>query len=125
VPIYSAQYFQSHWCLAEWHSMADREELFGLSTLDRPQGLMYPILFADSENFPDFARTRSWRDLKEWNVPDLVYQQTAEWPSFHRQVESIAIELAGLLPRVPDWQPDWPVRQPEPPLPTPARMPSF
>jgi hypothetical protein len=125
VPIYSPQYFRSPWCLAEWRTMAERELLLGLSSAERPQGLIYPILFSDSDNFPDFARLRSWRDLKKWNNPDPVFQQTIEWVSFLREVETIAMDLANLLPQVPDWQPDWPVYRPDPPLPPPTRVPRF
>jgi len=87
--------------------------------------LIYPILYVDSENFPDYARIRSWRDLKKWNSPYPVYQQTSEYIEFHRQVESIAIELAALLPQVPDWQPDWPTYRPDPPFRVPVPVPRF
>jgi len=125
IPIYSPQYFRSPWCLAEWTTMAEREVVLGLSSAERPQGLIYPILFSDSDNFPTFARLRSWRDLKKWNNPDPVFQQTVEWVSFLREVEAIAEDLATLLPQVPDWQPDWPIYRPDPPLPPPTLVPRF
>jgi hypothetical protein len=125
VSIYSPQYFRSPWCLAEWHSMSEREKLLGLASPERPQGLIYPILYVDSENFPDYARTRGWRDLKQWNVPHLGYQQTSEFIDLHRQVASIAIDLARLLPQVPEWQPDWPTQRPDPPFRVPVPVPRF
>lgn len=125
LPVYSPQYFRSDWCVAEWHTMAARERILGLGSVERPQGLIYPVLFSDSENFPDYARSRSWWDFKDMNDPDLVFQQTVEWVPFHRAVKKIAITLAGLLPRVPEWQPDWPVLTPNPLLPAPTRLPRF
>lgn len=95
VPIYTPQYFRSPWCLAEWKTMAEREELLGLRSDERPQSLIYPILLNDSVNFPAFAHLHNWWDLKEWNNPDLVYQQTVEWVSFLRQVDAIAEDLAA------------------------------
>jgi hypothetical protein len=125
VPVWSAQYFRSAWCLAEWRSMTERERLLGLCTPEQPQGLIYPIVFADSENFPDEARQRQARDLREWNVPDLQYQQTEAWIELHRQIRAIAIELAHLLPQVPAWRPDWPLVHPTPALTPPTPMPRF
>lgn len=123
--VFSPQYFRSPWCLAELHTMAERERLFGLNTAEQPHGLIYPILYSDSENFPDFVRGRAWRDLKKWNRPDLVFQQTPGFIDFHDQVESIAIDLAKRLPRVPDWQPDWPVYRPDPVVRQPTPLPRF
>lgn len=125
VAVFSPQYFRSPWCLAEWQTMVAREELFGLNSAAQPHGLIYPVLFSDSENFPDYARTRSWRDLTEWNQPDPVFQQTVLWIDFHQQVQEIAIDLAKLLPRVPDWQPGWPAYRPDPPYRTPTPLPRF
>jgi hypothetical protein len=119
VSVFSPQYFRSRWCLAELQTMADREKLLGHN------GLIYPVLFSDSENFPSFARERSWRDLKKWNRPDLVFQQTTEWLGFHQQVETIAIDLASRLALVPKWQPDWPSHRPDPPMPGMTSMPRF
>ena len=119
VPILSAEYFQSRWCTSEWQSMVEREELLGPG-LHR---LIYPILYADSENFPAYARRWTWKDLKSWNSPDLVFQQTPAYVDFHKQVEEVASELATRLQEVPEWQPDWPILQADalirPPTPLP------
>jgi hypothetical protein len=125
VAVFSPQYFRSPWCLAELRTMEAREQLFGLNSVAQPHGLIYPVLFSDSENFPAYARDRSWRDLKVWNRPDVVFQQTVQWIDFHQQVEDMAIELAKLLPRVPDWQPDWPGYRPDPPFRTATPLPRF
>ena len=125
VPIYTAEYFQSPWCLAEWTTMAEREVLLGLRSDERPQSLIYPILLNDKVNFPPFAHLHNWWDLKEWNSPDLVYQQTVEWVSFLRQIDAMAEDLAALLPQVPPWQPGWPVVRPDAPLPPPTPVPRF
>ncbi len=105
--------------------MAERERVLGFSSAERPQGLIYPILFADSGNFPAFARCAVWTGFKKWNRPDPVFQQTTKWVSFHRKVEAVAMDLASLLPQVPDRRPDWPVCRVDPPLPPPTRVPRF
>jgi TIR domain len=125
IAVYTPPYFRSRWCMAEWQSMRDREESLGLTARSKAQGLIVPILYSDSDNFPPEARERSWFDFKQWAVPDPVYQETREWPEFHRKVEAVAIDLAKLLPQVPDWQPGWPVNRPDPPLPPPVQLPRF
>jgi len=123
--VFSPQYFRSRWCVAEWETMVERERLLGLYTRDQPHGLIYPVLFSDSDNFPDYARDRGWRDLKTWNNPDPVFQLTPKFVGFHEQVAQIAEDLAKLLPRVPDWEPGWPAFRPDPPFRLPTPLPKF
>src|SRR5580698_3791248 len=40
--VWSADYFRSEWCMAEWRSFREREGAIGLFTARRPQGLVYP-----------------------------------------------------------------------------------
>lgn len=124
IPVLTPQYFQSQWCMAEWRSMTERERLLRLAGSDIPQGLLYPVLYADSKNFPDEGRERSWQDLKEFSNPDPGFQDSRDYVPFHRRVVAMAEDLVELLLQVPEWQPDWPVVDlpgpfhiPPPPLP--------
>ncbi|MEU4739155.1 toll/interleukin-1 receptor domain-containing protein [Actinosynnema sp. NPDC023658] len=126
VQLLTPQYFRSPWCVAEWKSMLAREEMLGLASPERSQGLIFPILYSDSENFPMEARTRAWRDFKEFAYPDPVYQQTHDFIRFHRRVNELAADLVELLQQVPPWQPDWPdVDTPDPLLLPTAKLPRF
>ncbi|PPK64831.1 toll/interleukin-1 receptor domain-containing protein [Actinokineospora auranticolor] len=126
VPIYTPPYFQSPWCMAEWRSMRERERVLGLASADVPQGLILPILFSDSDNFPMEARDRSWVDFKAVANPDPSYQTSRGFADFHQMVVGFATELAKLLPQVPEWQPDWPlVVEPDPVLIPPPMIPRF
>jgi len=125
VAVLSPQYFRSPWCLAEWDTMVERERQLGMFTAEQPQGLIYPVLFSDSDTFPDAVKVRGWRDLKPWNQPDPVFQQTVEWTGFHQQMSEIAVDLAKKLPRIPDWRPGWPAFRPEPPYRAPTPLPRF
>ncbi|MTD58253.1 TIR domain-containing protein [Amycolatopsis sp. RM579] len=120
VAVCSPKYFYDEWCLAEWYSMAKREQL-----VVPGQGLIYPVIFCDSANFPGYAHERRMRDLKNWNQPYAHFQDAPAYLDFHREMERIAIELTGLLDEVPPWQPDWPVETPEPPAPGTSRLPRF
>lgn len=125
VPVCSPKYFMDEWCLAEWHSMAQREELVGMASLARPQGLIYPVIFSDSVNFPKYAHERRMRNFRPWNQPYSQFQNSMAYLDFHREVEQIAIELADLLDRAPEWRPDWPVNMPHAEPPEPPTLPRF
>jgi hypothetical protein len=126
VQLLTPPYFQSPWCLAEWHSMRKREKMLGLAGPDVSQGLIYPILYSDSENFPMEGRLRSWWDFKKFAQPDPVYQESREYVHFHREVTDLACDLVRLLKQVPEWQPDWPlVEKPTPVLMSPPPIPRF
>jgi hypothetical protein len=121
VPVCSPKYFLNEWCLAEWHSMARRETIVGMTS----QGLIYPVIFCDSRNFPKYAHERRMQDLKQWNRPYPQFQASLAYLDFHQEVERIAVELADLIEQVPEWQPDWPVEMPTPGPPTTSSLPRF
>ncbi|HVV25050.1 MAG TPA: toll/interleukin-1 receptor domain-containing protein [Pseudonocardiaceae bacterium] len=125
VPVCSPKYFLDEWCLAEWHSMAKREQLTGMATPSHPQGLIYPVIFCDSDNFPKYAKDRRMHDLKPWNQPWPQFQDTIAYLDFYRQVERIAVELVRLFDTVPSWRPDWPVDTADPEPPATPRLPRF
>jgi hypothetical protein len=126
IQLLTPHYFTSAWCMAELRSMQAREKLLGLAGPEISQGLIYPILYSDSENFPIEERQRSWLDFKEFAHPDPVYQQTTEFVHFHRKVNELASDLVQLVRQVPDWQPDWPiVEKPDPVLIPPPPLPRF
>jgi hypothetical protein len=126
VAVFTPPYFTSPWCMAELRSMRARDEMLGLAGSDRPQSLVYPILYSDSENFPDEGREFSWWDFKELSTPEPVFQESRDWVHFHRKVTDLAQDLVKLLPQVPEWRPDWPlIDPPDPPLMPPPPIPRF
>ncbi|HEX6358215.1 toll/interleukin-1 receptor domain-containing protein [Actinophytocola sp.] len=125
VSIYSAQYFQSKWCQAEWESMAERERLLGLASPELTQGLILPVLYSDSQNFPEYGLDRMWHDMKGLDVPELMFQQSLDWLEFHRRMRVIAADVEQLLNGAPPWQPDWPVRRPDVPIPPTTKFPRW
>lgn len=119
-------YFESKWCMAELRSMHAREKLLGLASAERPQGLIYPVLYSDSDNFPpEDGLRRSWWDFKDLAVPDPIFQDTRDWINFHRRVTDLAQDLVELLKQVPPWRPDWPFERPDPVILPPPPIPRF
>jgi hypothetical protein len=122
VAVCSPKYFLSEWCLAEWHSMAKREEM--VSRAGAPS-LIYPVIFCDSQNFPKYAHERQMQNLREWNQPWPQFQDSIKYLDFHREVERIAEELTELIELAPAWRPDWPVDTPAPGPPGTSKLPRF
>jgi hypothetical protein len=126
IAVLTPPYWASEWCVAEWNSMRAREKVLGLTGLARPQGLIYPILYSDSENFPDEGREIAWWDFKELATPEPVFQESRDWIHFHRKVTDLARDVVGLLQQVPEWRPGWPIAErPEPVLTPPPTIPRF
>ncbi|WP_166664492.1 toll/interleukin-1 receptor domain-containing protein [Actinophytocola oryzae] len=125
VAIYSAQYFQSDWCVAEWKSMAAREDLLGLASPDLTRGLIFPVLYSDSHNFPEFGLDRMWHDMKGYDNPDPMFQQSLDWLEFHRRMRRIAVDVENMLLQVPKWQADWPVVRPDVPIRATTKFPGW
>ena len=126
IQLLTPNYFTSKWCMAELFSMRARENMLGLAGPEISQGLIYPILYSDSDNFPDEALQRAWVDFKEYAHPDPVYQQTVDFIHFHRKVNELASDLVQLVRQVPDWRPDWPmVEKPDPVIIPPPPLPRF
>jgi hypothetical protein len=119
LPVCSPKYFMNEWCVAEWHSMAKREELLGHGSL------IYPVIFSDSQNFPDWAKERRMRSFKDWNLPYPQFQASADYLVFHQEVGRITDELVSLIAQAPEWQPGWPIEMPHPSMLGPSRLPRF
>jgi hypothetical protein len=111
LPVWSPEYFRSDWCMAEWMTMLERQRLLGLGTEQQPDGLIYPVVFADGEHFPPEARRAQYKDLRKWNIPHPVFRETTDYVEFDRQVQLLVNELAGMIRRAPEWR-DWPIITP-------------
>jgi hypothetical protein len=59
--IWSADYFRSTWCMAEWESFRERQKQLGLFTDDHTQGLVYPIRYSDGNYFHPEAKIVQYR----------------------------------------------------------------
>ncbi|RZQ63379.1 toll/interleukin-1 receptor domain-containing protein [Amycolatopsis suaedae] len=126
LPLLTPNYFESNWCMAELRSMQERQKALGLGTVERPQTLIHPVLYSDSDNFPDEGREYSWWDFKAYANPEPPFQVSPAFSDFHFKVVELAKELVELLKQVPDWRDDWPVVDPpDPYLIPPPPLPRF
>lgn len=120
IPVCSPKYFLDEWCLAEWHTMAKREEIVA-----KAGRLIYPVIFSDSEYYPGYAHERRMRSFRNWNKPHPQYQNTLEYLDFDREVERMVEELVEIIAQAPPWCSEWPVETPPPEPPRPSKLPRF
>lgn len=111
--VWSADYFRSRWCMAEWRTMRERERLAGFRTEQNSQGLIYPVIFSDGEHFPAEAQAIQYRDLRKWNYPQPVFKDTVGILELDQAVQELCQELAPMVLRAPPWQDSWPVITPK------------
>lgn len=110
VGIWTANYFRSEWCMAEWESFRKRQKQLGLFTGDHTQGLIYPILFSGGNYFhPDARITQCNRDFSQLNYPEESFRNSTRYLEFDDLVKQMADDLVVRLDAVPEWQEDFPI----------------
>lgn len=120
IPVLSPPYFESEWCVAEWHTMEKREEEEGTP------GLIYPIVFSDGKKFPESVKNRQlYKKFKKYNNPHICFRETEPYNHFYREVKRLARRVSKRLDSVPPWSEDWPVLKPEAKKPHIARIPRY
>jgi hypothetical protein len=113
--VWSADYFRSAWCMAEWRSFRDRERLLGLFSGELTQGLVYPVRYADGEYFhADALLTLCRKDFSRHNYPDDVFRLSAKYLEFDDLVRDMAADLVARLQAIPPWRNDFPIVEPPP-----------
>jgi hypothetical protein len=78
----------------------------------KPHNLIHPVIFAEG-NFPEEAiGTQSKRDFKNWAYTGEYFLKSDKFLGFEDEVKTLAKELAGKLEEVPEWEDDWPLKDP-------------
>ncbi|CAN7700448.1 toll/interleukin-1 receptor domain-containing protein [Mesorhizobium sp. LjRoot246] len=112
--VWSADYFRSAWCMAEWQSFRDREQHLGLFSDEMTLGLVYPLRYADGKYYhPDAQLTLCRKDFSELNYPSEVFRESTQYLKFDALVQAVARELVDRLEAVPPWQEDFPIIEPK------------
>lgn len=109
VAILSPHYFRSDWCMAEFESVIEREKKLGLGELERPEGLIYPVLFSNGDCFSDVGRIKYWRDLSKWRYQWPQFRDTKKYIEFDDEMRNVGKELKKQIEGAPRWRKDFPV----------------
>ena len=110
--IWSANYFRSEWCMAEWESFRERQKQLGLFTEDHTQGLIYPIRYSDGDYFHSEAHiTQCKKDFSQLNHAEESFRDSTKYLEFDNLVKQVAEDLVARLNAVPAWQEDFPIAE--------------
>lgn len=108
--LWTAQYFESGWCDAEWRSMYQRERDFQLG-VDGP-GLVYPIRCGgnrEDHNGPaakDILCKHDFRQFTRLRQGQIGLQR---WLQMSDAIAEVCTDMQTWLGRTPDWQADFPL----------------
>jgi hypothetical protein len=107
--VLSPHYFRSDWCMAEFESIIEREKQLKMGELERPEGLIYPVLFSDGDCFKDVGRVKYWKDLSKWRYHWPQFRDSDKYLEFDQAMRGVGSELAKQIKIVPPWRKDFPV----------------
>ena len=123
VAVWTPPYFRSHWCVAEWCSMLEREQSLAQSGCKPDRGLVYPVIYSDGKHFDQKARETQYRkDLSNFTYPYDCFKDSTAYLRFHDTIMTISQEIEEHLSEIPDWQPDWPIATPQPVAPSSVNL---
>lgn len=126
VAVWSAPYFRSKWCMAEWESFRQREKHCGLFKEHNPKGLIYPVRYADGDAFhPDTKDYLIKKDFSEFTYSGDFFKHSAQFLDFENLIKQMAKDLIIKLNEVPQWKEDFPISEPEPLEPVPNKRPTL
>lgn len=114
--VWSASYFRSRWCMAEWQSFRKRDEMLGMFTAANPSSLIYPILYAGTHTafHPDAQKPLLKKDFSELNYPEPVFRESVAYLKFDDLVKEVARDLATRLETLPPWDKEFPIVEAQP-----------
>lgn len=107
VAIWSPTYFHSEWCLRELKTMMNRERNFGLRTIEKPQGLIFPIRGRDGIHFPNYANDIQQRDFKRFLRIGEGFGRTERFVEFQDEMEIWTEEVAYGVDNAPPYDERW------------------
>jgi hypothetical protein len=113
MPIWSPEYFQSTWCVAEWKSFVMRENLIASNA--RPAcRLIIPIKFHDGSWFPNEAQRVQQLDLSPYTATTEAFWYSQRADELDQLIKAFAPKVARMISQAPPFEAGWPVDLAEP-----------
>jgi hypothetical protein len=122
IAVLTPQYFQSKWCLAEWHSLVNRGALHEQTR----NKLLIPIRYSNGLFFPEIATKRQFSDATDFLEVNgtVIPPNSPQAVALEAKVKLLAKLIVDRLALAPDHQPFQIVDPAEvelPPLPQPRK----
>jgi hypothetical protein len=103
--VFSPQYFDSGWCLTEFHTMLDRQNSTG-------QHIIYPLAVWDGNKYSADARNLNPLDYNKWGTLDRGMRRK-RW---NDTVRDLVKELETLILNSPQHDPTWTINLQQDPV---------
>jgi hypothetical protein len=113
VALWSPLYFFSGWCKAEWETFKKRSPQVS-------RDLVVGISVYDGNNFPPDAQAIQLMDFADFNIIGAGYKTTPLYVTFQQEVKKLALHVAQVVSKAPDFDDNWPVVDVTPPTNPPA-----
>ncbi len=107
VPLFSKQYFHSHWCQMELAHMLAREAMFSFKTINKSQRLIFPATIYSGAKLPSYVSDLSSVQLQEFtNIRMAKDSPTAEQLSL--RIRDWVPDIGFAIECAPSFEPNWP-----------------
>jgi hypothetical protein len=106
VCLWSKQYFNSPWCLAELAHMRARETACGFATPANPECLIVPAVLHDGDDFPHEVKHIQSRDFKAVSNVRIARGSLRD-EQLGDTVRSWAPDVMKAVLRAPEFDPQW------------------
>lgn len=107
VAVLSPSYFNSHWCLAEFAFIIQREKKLDYRTDIRPEGLVVPLVVSDGDSFPEFVKNIECFDCRKFARVGEGFTRTSRYVEFQDKLEEFVQDVANAINNAPQWQEEW------------------
>lgn len=107
IAIWTPSYFKSQCCTQEYLVMFDREKQLGYRSLERPNGLVLPVIVSDGKHFPSFVPNISWFDCRNYAIPVPAFENTPMYIEFRDKMEEWVEDVAKAVSYAPIWNESW------------------
>ncbi|MEM6541666.1 MAG: toll/interleukin-1 receptor domain-containing protein [Bacteroidota bacterium] len=105
IALYTPNYFNSNWCVAEHRTFELKEKEFNSS-------LIVPIVLHNGQMFPEYARVRQWSDFREYFRLGDTFKLTERYSEFEEKVGELSDAISSLIHKVPELKKNFKVIKP-------------
>ena len=107
VPIFIGPYFNSEWCSREFAIIHNRQNALGFGTIDKPGGLIIPVLAADGDTLHAHAKRLQSINFKEFYTDCESFKKSLKYMDFEAKIKELTHAIIKTLENVPEWDAEW------------------
>ena len=100
------RYFSNSWNLAEWKTFQKRSEIANAE-------LIVPVVLRGGSEFPEEFRRIQHMDMRKFSFSTSMNRRSNELFHFQKKIDELAVDVAKLLKKVPQYDPEWPLVHPD------------